>query len=162
MSTLTFGFIGLGLIGGSIAGRSVRISLSLRSLHTISMQIPCGGCPVWCCQRDHQHRCFLLRLRLSFPLCSGTENDENLSAVKKFSHQRPCSLMGSVKSEIHTEITKPVWKDSLSAVIPWREATGWALLIPKPSFWRMPTTYSLPQIPFLRIRSRIIKIWCNS
>lgn len=30
---------------------------------------------------------------------------------------------------------KPVWKDSLSAVIPWREVTGWALLIPKPSFW---------------------------
>lgn len=45
MSTLTFGFIGLGLIGGSIAGRSVRISLSLRSLHTISMQIPCGRLP---------------------------------------------------------------------------------------------------------------------
>ena len=45
MSTLTFGFIGLGLIGGSIARAIRQISLSLRSLHTISMQIPCGRLP---------------------------------------------------------------------------------------------------------------------
>lgn len=59
-----------------------------------------------------------------FPLCSGTENDENLSAVKEIlSPKTLLTDVGSVKSEIHTEIKKPVWKDSLSAVIPWPEVT---------------------------------------
>lgn len=63
---------------------------------------------MWCCQRDHhKDRCFLLRLRLSFPLCSGTENDENLSAVKEIlSPKTLLTDVGSVKSEIHTEIKK--------------------------------------------------------
>ncbi|MFR2605062.1 MAG: hypothetical protein ACLTAX_07330 [Waltera sp.] len=75
MSTLTFGFIGLGLIGGSIA-RAIRQNLPQSQIiaydinaDTLREAAQCG-----CCQRDHhKDRCFLLRLRLSFPLCSGTE-----------------------------------------------------------------------------------------
>lgn len=46
MSTLTFGFIGLGLIGGSIAGRSRQnLPQSQIIAYDIQMQIPCGRLP---------------------------------------------------------------------------------------------------------------------
>lgn len=164
MSTLTFGFIGLGLIGGSIA-RAIRQNLPHSQIiaydinaDTLSEASQCGVA-----NTITTKSMLLFHVRLSIPLCSGAENDENLSAVKKIlSPKTLLTDVGSVKSEIHKEIKKPVWKDSLSAVIPWREVTGWALLIPKPSFWRMPTTFSPPQLPFRRIRSRIIRIWCSS
>ena len=165
MSTLTFGFIGLGLIGGSIA-RAIRQNLPHSQIiaydinaDTLSEASQCGVANT-----------ITTKIDASFSTCDYLflcapvqKNDENLSAVKKIlSPKTLLTDVGSVKSEIHKEIKKPVWKDSLSAVIPWQEVTGWALLIPKPSFWRMPTTFSPPQLPFRRIRSRIIRIWCSS
>lgn len=126
MSTLTFGFIGLGLIGGSIA-RAIRQNLPQSQIiaydinaDTLREAAQCGVANV-----------ITTRIDASFSdcdylfLCAPVQkNDENLSAVKEILSPRPCSLMWEVsRVRFIQRSKKPVWKDSLSAVIPWPEVT---------------------------------------
>ena len=109
MSTLTFGFIGLGLIGGSIA-RAIRQNLPQSQIiaydinaDTLREAAQCGVANV-----------ITTRIDASFSdcdylfLCAPVQkNDENLSAVKEIlSPKTLLTDVGSVKSEIHTEIKK--------------------------------------------------------
>ena len=109
MSTLTFGFIGLGLIGGSIA-RAIRQNLPQSQIiaydinaDTLRDAAQCGVANV-----------ITTRIDASFSdcdylfLCAPVQkNDENLSAVKEIlSPKTLLTDVGSVKSEIHTEIKK--------------------------------------------------------
>ena len=109
MSTLTFGFIGLGLIGGSIA-RAIRQNLPQSQIiaydinaDTLREAAQCGVANV-----------ITTRIDASFSdcdylfLCAPVQkNDENLSAVKEIlSPKTLLTDVGSVKSEIHREIKK--------------------------------------------------------
>ena len=165
MSTLTFGFIGLGLIGGSIA-RAIRQNLPQSQIiaydinaDTLREASQCGVANTVTTKIDASFStCDYLFL------CAPVQkNDENLSAVKEIlSPKTLLTDVGSVKSEIHKEIKKAGLEGQFIGGHPMAGVTGWALLIPKPSFWRMPTTFSPPQLPFRRIKSRIIRIWCSS
>lgn len=75
MSTLTFGFIGLGLIGGSIA-RAIRQNLPHSQIiaydinaDTLREASQCGVANTI----TTKNRCFFFHVRLSIPLCSGAE-----------------------------------------------------------------------------------------
>ena len=107
MSTLTFGFIGLGLIGGSIA-RAIRQNLPQSQIiaydinaDTLREAAQCGVANV-----------ITTRIDASFSdcdylfLCAPVQkNDETLFAVKKIlSPKTLLTDVGSVKSEIHKEI----------------------------------------------------------
>ena len=109
MSTLTFGFIGLGLIGGSIA-RAIRQNLPHSQIiaydinaDTLSEASQCGVANT-----------ITTKIDASFSTCDYLflcapvqKNDENLSAVKKIlSPKTLLTDVGSVKSEIHKEIKK--------------------------------------------------------
>lgn len=109
MSTLTFGFIGLGLIGGSIA-RAIRQNLPQSQIiaydinaDTLSEASQCGVANTVTTKIDASFStCDYLFL------CAPVQkNDENLSAVKKIlSPKTLLTDVGSVKSEIHKEIKK--------------------------------------------------------
>ena len=109
MSTLTFGFIGLGLIGGSIA-RAIRQNLPQSKIiaydinaDTLREASQCGVANTVTTKIDASFStCDYLFL------CAPVQkNDENLSAVKEIlSPKTLLTDVGSVKSEIHTEITK--------------------------------------------------------
>ena len=109
MSTLTFGFIGLGLIGGSIA-RAIRQNLPHSQIiaydinaDTLREASQCGVANT-----------ITTKIDASFSTCDYLflcapvqKNDENLSAVKKIlSPKTLLTDVGSVKSEIHKEIKK--------------------------------------------------------
>ena len=102
MSTLTFGFIGLGLIGGSIA-RAIRQNLPQSQIiaydinaDTLREAAQCGVANVIFSDCDYLFLCAPVQ-----------KNDENLSAVKEIlSPKTLLTDVGSVKSEIHTEIKK--------------------------------------------------------
>ena len=162
MSTLTFGFIGLGLIGGSIA-RAIRQNLPQSQIiaydinaDTLREAAQCGVANV-----------ITTRIDASFSdcdylfLCAPVQkNDENLSAVKEIlSPKTLLTDVGSVKSEIHTEIKKAGLEGQFIGGHP---MAGSALSIPRPFFWRMPITFSRPRIPFRKTKSRIIKILYSS
>ena len=107
MSTLTFGFIGLGLIGGSIA-RAIRQNLRQSQIiaydinaDTLREASQCGVANTVTTKIDASFSaCDYLFL------CAPVQkNDENLSAVKEIlSSKTLLTDVGSVKSEIHTEI----------------------------------------------------------
>ena len=109
MSTLTFGFIGLGLIGGSIA-RAIRQNLPQSQIiaydinaDTLREASQCGVANTVTTKIDASFStCDYLFL------CAPVQkNDENLSAVKKIlSPETLLTDVGSVKSEIHNEIKK--------------------------------------------------------
>ena len=109
MSTLTFGFIGLGLIGGSIA-RAIRQNLPQSQIiaydinaDTLREASQCGVANTVTTKIDASFStCDYLFL------CAPVQkNDENLSAVKKIlSPKTLLTDVGSVKSEIHKEIKK--------------------------------------------------------
>ena len=109
MSTLTFGFIGLGLIGGSIA-RAIRQNLPQSQIiaydinaDTLREAAQCGIANVITTRIDASF-CDCDYLFLCAPV---QKNDENLSAVKEIlSPKTLLTDVGSVKSEIHTEIKK--------------------------------------------------------
>ena len=87
MSTLTFGFIGLGLIGGSIAKGIAQCGVA--NVITTRIDASFSDC-------DYLFLCAPVQ-----------KNDENLSAVKEIlSPKTLLTDVGSVKSEIHTEIKK--------------------------------------------------------
>ena len=109
MSTLTFGFIGLGLIGGSIA-RAIRQDLPQSQIiaydinaDTLREASQCGVANT-----------ITTKIDASFSTCDYLflcapvqKNDENLSAVKEIlSPKTLLTDVGSVKSEIHKEIKK--------------------------------------------------------
>ena len=109
MSTLTFGFIGLGLIGGSIA-RAIRQNLPQSQIiaydinaDTLKEASQCGVANI-----------VTTKIDASFSMCDYLflcapvqKNDENLSAVKEIlSPKTLLTDVGSVKSEIHKEIKK--------------------------------------------------------
>ena len=109
MSTLTFGFIGLGLIGGSIA-RAVRQNLPQSQIIAYDINED---------NLREASRCGVVNvvttgIDASFSACDYLflcapvqKNDENLSAVKKIlSPKTLLTDVGSVKSEIHREIKK--------------------------------------------------------
>ena len=109
MSTLTFGFIGLGLIGGSIA-RAIRQNLPQSQIiaydinaDTLREASQCGVANTVTTKIDASFStCDYLFL------CAPVQkNDENLSAVKEIlSPKTLLTDVGSVKSEIHREIKK--------------------------------------------------------
>lgn len=109
MSTLTFGFIGLGLIGGSIA-RAIRQNLPQSQIiaydinaDTLREASQCGVANTVTTKIDASFStCDYLFL------CAPVQkNDENLSAVKEIlSPKTLLTDVGSVKSEIHKEIKK--------------------------------------------------------
>ena len=94
MSTLTFGFIGLGLIGGSIA-RAIRQNLPQSQIIAYDINAD---------TLREAAQCGVANVILCAPV---QKNDENLSAVKEIlSPKTLLTDVGSVKSEIHTEIKK--------------------------------------------------------
>lgn len=140
MSTLTCGFIGLGLIGGSIAKA---IKSHITSSRLIAYDINSDSLNLAYEERIIDKIC--PTIDDSFTACDYlflcapvAHNDENLLALKPYLNPNTILTdVGSVKTEIHQHIRDLNLNPSLSADIPWRDPSGSAIRILMPLYWKM-------------------------
>ena len=142
----TIGFIGLGLIGGSIAKTIRKFHPDYRLIafdkdrsalaEAVSLNVINGICDI---EDEQLYNCDYLFL------CAPVEFNVEYMEKIKASLGENCILtdVGSVKNVIHEKVTELDLKDASSAVIQWQAPNAAVFPIPVIIFWKMLTISSL-------------------
>ena len=158
----TIGFIGLGLIGGSIARTIRKFHPDYRLLafdkdrdalaEAVSLNVIDGICDI---EDERLYNCDYLFL------CAPVEfNVEYMEKIKD-SLGENCILtdVGSVKSIIHEKVTELGPRENLSAAIQWQAPSAAVFPIPVIISWKMLTISLLPEEKLLWIGFPILRNW---